>query len=257
MRARLRVEVWAMVVVITLSVVACAARSEADRTTSEGASETRVVASASAKVATPEATNATEPTAEPTTTEAESGAAAVDAGQATRTPETAVITVATYTPGATAGNPTKATTPAPTAQPPEVGMSAPELTLMGLDGTPHALSDYRGKVVMLNFWASWCGHCRSEIPALESVYEEYRDRGFEIVAVSVGEDPAELKAFVEENGMTFVVLADTQGAAMAPYQLQSVPTSYFLDAEGVIRQVYHGAIPEDILRGIVQELLEG
>jgi len=75
--------------------------------------------------------------------------------------------------------------------------------------------------------------------------------------VSVGEDPAELKAFVEENGITFVVLADTQGAAMAPYQLQSVPTSYFLDAEGVIRQVYHGSIPEDILRGIVQELLEG
>jgi peroxiredoxin len=151
--------------------------------------------------------------------------------------------------------PAATTTPATSISPLAVGALAPDFALADLDGKRRSLSDYRGKVVMLNFWASWCGHCRSEIPALVAVYGDYKDQGLEIVAVSVGEDPTELKTFVQENGMTFTVLADSLTATMAPYQLRSVPTSYFLDAQGVIREVYNGAIPEDVLRETVKGML--
>jgi peroxiredoxin len=148
------------------------------------------------------------------------------------------------------------TVPATPGSPLAVGNVAPDFSLPDLDGELWSLADYRGKVVMLNFWASWCGHCRSEIPALVAVYADYKDQGLEIVAVSVGEDPVGLKPFVQENGMTFTVLADSLTATMAPYQLRSVPTSYFLDAQGVIRDVYNGAIPEDVLRATVKGMLE-
>ncbi len=144
----------------------------------------------------------------------------------------------------------------PTVQRVEAGTSAPDFTLSDLNGALQSLSNYRGKAVMLNFWASWCGHCRSEIPALSAVYSEMRDAGFEIVAVSIGEQPAELSAFVQEQGMQFPVLADTQGVTVPLYQLSSVPTSFFLDREGVVSQVYGGAITADVLREVVSALLD-
>ena len=136
-----------------------------------------------------------------------------------------------------------------------VGTLAPDFTLSDLDGAQRSLSSYRGQVVMLNFWASWCGHCRSEIPALKAVYEEYREKGFEIVAVSIGEDPTELASFVQQNGMEFTVLTDPQTSIIPLYQLRSVPTSYFLDEQGVVQQVYNGAIAQETLQGIVDQML--
>lgn len=155
----------------------------------------------------------------------------------------------------TAVSPVATAVPAPAVAQVAVGAVAPDFTLSDLDGAQRSLSSYRGKVVMLNFWASWCGHCQSEIPALKAVYEDYRDKGFEIVAVSVGEDPAGLKTFVQQNEMVFPVLSDPQTSIVPLYQLRSVPTSYFLDTQGVVQQVYSGAIEEDTLRGIVDQML--
>jgi peroxiredoxin len=121
------------------------------------------------------------------------------------------------------------TVPATPGSPLAVGNVAPDFSLPDLDG---------------------------ELWSLVAVYADYKDQGLEIVAVSVGEDPVGLKPFVQENGMTFTVLADSLTATMAPYQLRSVPTSYFLDAQGVIRDVYNGAIPEDVLRATVKGMLE-
>jgi peroxiredoxin len=183
-------------------------------------------------------------------------------GQEANGPESAPSgATATVQPTAIATNTPTAAAQAPTAAPVTavaeiaVGAVAPDFTLSDLTGAQRSLSAYRGKVVMLNFWASWCGHCQSEIPALKAVYKDYSDKGFEIVAVSVGEEPAGLATFVQQNEMAFTVLADPQTSMVPLYQLRSVPTSYFLDQQGVVQQVYNGAIEEETLRGIVDQLL--
>ena len=145
--------------------------------------------------------------------------------------------------------------PRPTAFDVVVGSLAPDLGLVDLDGAPQRLADRTGRIVLLNFWASWCGHCRSEIPHLNTIYGEYRDQGLEIVAVSVGEDPAELAAFVQQNNITFPVLVDSEGAAIVTYRLRAIPTSYFLDDQGVVQEIFDGAFTEEALREIVEDLL--
>ena len=145
--------------------------------------------------------------------------------------------------------------PRPTAVSVVVGSVAPDLSLVDLEGAPQRLADRTGKIVLLNFWASWCGHCRSEIPHLNTIYDEYKDQGLEIVAVSVGEDPAELAAFIQQNDVRFPVLVDPQGAAIITYRLRAIPTSYFLNDQGVVQLIYDGAFTEESLREIVGDLL--
>lgn len=150
------------------------------------------------------------------------------------------------------------TSPAAAPQPGQPivkGMIAPDFTVQDLDGNLHALSDHRSKVVMLNFWSSGCGFCRSEIPHMNAVYAEYADQGFEILAVNLGEDPERLREFVAENEIEFLVLADTEGVTVPLYQIQSIPASYFLDERGVVQAIYVGAIQEETLRTIVKTLL--
>ncbi len=180
-------------------------------------------------------------------------------GDPTAPVATATVQAAPETPSS-ADEPTQAPTVAqqPTAAEPQTiakGMEAPDFTLQDLNGEERSLSDFRGKVVMLNFWASWCGFCQSEIPHMKTVYAEYAEQGFEIVAVSMGEDPEGLRQFAAENGMEFVILPDVNGVTAVPYQIQSIPKSYFLDEEGVVRAIYSGAIQEETLRTIVKTLL--
>ncbi len=145
--------------------------------------------------------------------------------------------------------------PRPTASDVVVGSVAPDLSLVDLEGAPQRLADRTGRIVLLNFWASWCGHCRSEIPHLNTIYDEYKDQGLEIVAVSVGEDPAELAVFVQQNDVRFPVLVDAQGAAIVTYRLRAIPTSYFLNDQGVVQEIFGGAFTEESLREIVEGLL--
>ncbi len=146
-----------------------------------------------------------------------------------------------------------AETPAPITR----GMLAPDFTLLDLDGNPRTLSAFRGQVVMLNFWASWCGFCRSEIPHMNTVYTELADEGFEILAVSLGEDPDHLREFAAEYEMEFPILADVDGETVPLYWVRSVPTSFFIDRDGRIQDAYGGAIAEDTLRTMVRALLDG
>lgn len=168
------------------------------------------------------------------------------------TPTTGVVADATVPPSAQPVT----VVPRPTAFDIVVGSLAPDLGLVDLEGTPQRLADRTGRVVLLNFWASWCGHCRSEIPHLNTIYDEYKDQGLEIVAVSVGEEPAELATFVQQNDVRFPVLVDAQGAAIVTYRLRAIPTSYFLNDQGVVQQIFGGAFTEESLREIVEDLLD-
>ncbi len=143
---------------------------------------------------------------------------------------------------------------------PQKGFLAPNFTLNTLDGKAITLSDLRGHVVLVNLWASWCGPCRAEMPAMQRVYEIYRDQGFQVLAINVTyqDSQAAARAFVDEFDLTYPVLLDPDGQVSSLYLLRSLPTSFFIDAEGVIQEiVIGGPMAEALLTIRVEELLEG
>jgi peroxiredoxin len=128
----------------------------------------------------------------------------------------------------------------------EIGSSAPEFHATDLHtGRPASLADYRGKVVLLNIWATWCGPCQVEIPSLQRLYEAYGDKGLKLVAVSiddyVGEDS--IRAFAKHFGVTFEVLHDSTHSIERDYQATGYPETFIIGREGSIRRKWIG--PDD------------
>lgn len=141
---------------------------------------------------------------------------------------------------------------------PNEGFAAPDFTLAALDGGEISLSELRGQVVVLNLWASWCLPCRAEMPAMEAVYQARRDEGLVILAVNstVQDNEAEAAAFVEELGLTFPILLDREGTVSQRYRLQALPTTFFIDRQGVIREVVPGGpMAESLIESKIGELL--
>ena len=125
---------------------------------------------------------------------------------------------------------------------PQEGFLAPHFSLQDLGGTQISLSDFRGKVVLLNFWATWCAPCRMEIPSLDRLYQLRKDREFEILAVSVDRTSlSKVASFVANYQMSFPVLADQRGEVGQRYRTRAIPTSFLLDKKGVIRWKVPGA----------------
>ena len=153
-------------------------------------------------------------------------------------------------------SPTRPPLPVSKPRPPVKGAEAFDFEAMSLDGSVIRLSDLRGKKVMLNFWASWCGPCRMEIPHMVEAYSEHSASGFEILAVNLREDPARVTQFVSEFGMTFPIAMDTTGSVGASYYIRSIPTSLFLNEEGIITAVHVGTLTEQALQGYLAQLLE-
>ena len=105
-----------------------------------------------------------------------------------------------------------------------------------------SLGELQGKVVFLNFWATWCGPCRVEMPSMEALYQKYKDRGFEILAVNSGERYPEVLAFMKENNFTFPTVLDTNNAVNRQYGIRAIPTSYLIDRDGKIIMTLVGSI---------------
>lgn len=119
---------------------------------------------------------------------------------------------------------------------PEVDHVAPDFTLPDLEGNQISLSTYKGRVVLLNFWATWCPPCRLEMPTMEKAYRKYRDKGFEVVAVSVDAGPkSSVKSFLRELGLSFQVLLDPDMEILRAYRGFSLPMTVVIDRQGVIR----------------------
>jgi cytochrome c-type biogenesis protein len=115
-----------------------------------------------------------------------------------------------------------------------------DFTLELLGGGESALSEHRGKVVFLNFWATWCPPCREEMPSMQTLYDELADEGLEILAVNVLEDVDTAQAFIDEQGFTYPVLMDTNGRVMLRYGVRAYPTTYIIDRDGNVIGVRPG-----------------
>ena len=135
---------------------------------------------------------------------------------------------------------------------------APEFVLSGLDGAEHRLSDLRGSVVLVNFWASWCQPCVKEIPNLQRLHASYAGEPFEILAVDVEEDENRVRHFVMQHGMTFPVLLDEDGKQFAAWGSQVLPTTFVIDATGMVCYVGLADLEWDTgkARSVIDDLVE-
>ena len=127
------------------------------------------------------------------------------------------------------------------SRPPDalIGKNAIDFKVKNLDGKELSLKQYRGKVVLLDFWAVWCGPCRAEMPNVKQVYEKYKDQHFEIIGISLDNDKLKLLAYLKEQGATWPQFFDGQGwnnEVAQMYKVRSIPAMYLIDGEGVIRK---------------------
>ncbi len=125
-----------------------------------------------------------------------------------------------------------------------IGSKAPDFELYDLEGKIHKLSEYKGAPILLNFWATWCGPCRSEMPHLEEVYEDWKDNDLIFFAVNVGESSTDVTAFLDYFGFTMPVLLDNTKTVSRKYGVSGIPTTYFIDEDGIIQNRVVGAFPD-------------
>ena len=139
----------------------------------------------------------------------------------------------------------------------DVGSTAPDFTLKSRSGENIKLSEQRGDVVMINFWASWCAPCRQEMPLLEELHDRYADLGFTLLGVNVEEDSNAALDLLKEIPVTFPVLFDSRNDVSKRYNVVAMPTTVILDRDGNVRYVHKGYLPgyEDEYRKQIKELI--
>ena len=141
---------------------------------------------------------------------------------------------------------------------------APDFTLTDQYGETHTLSDYQGQTVFLNFWATWCGPCKMEMPDIQALYEEWDENAGDLVVLGVAgpgigqEGSAEdIAAFLEENGYTYPVVMDDTGALFYQYGISAYPTTFMIDTEGNVFGYVQGAVSREVMDDIVQQTMTG
>lgn len=147
-------------------------------------------------------------------------------------------------------------------------VAAPDFTLIDQFGNSHTLSEYKGKTVFLNFWATWCGPCRMEMPYIQQVYEDYGSNSGDVIILGVAnpkteEHPnnsdvvqEEIESFLSENGYTYPVAMDLDGSVFATYGIQAFPTTFMIDKNGNVYGYAPGSLSEDIIRSIIQQTID-
>jgi peroxiredoxin len=141
----------------------------------------------------------------------------------------------------------------------ETPVTAPDFSLTDSDGNVVSLSDMRGKVVLINFWATWCGPCRQEMPILEALYQRYESLGFTLLGVNVEENSSDAVSFLKETPVTFPILYDPDNDVSRLFDVAAMPSTVIVDREGKMRFLHHGYQPgyenayQDQIRELIRE----
>jgi peroxiredoxin len=125
----------------------------------------------------------------------------------------------------------------------KIGNLAPGFNLVDMNGKSVSLADYDGKPVLVNFWATWCSPCRGEMPYLQQIYDDFSDDGLIMLAIDMQESPEKVKEFYSVYNLSMPALLDTSGKVSDDYGITSIPTTFFIDSEGIIQQKVIGAFP--------------
>lgn len=139
----------------------------------------------------------------------------------------------------------------------QIGETAPDFTLLNVQGEEMTLSDFRGKKVILNFWASWCGPCRKEMPDMQKFYETYKGNDVEILAVNLTyfeRKREHVDEFIKEFGLTFPIPLDVEKKQYEAYKVLTIPTTYFLDEQGIIQQTHLGPMTYEFMEKTIEEM---
>lgn len=126
---------------------------------------------------------------------------------------------------------------------PVVGALAPDFTLTDLEGEEVTMSDLQGQSVLLYFWTTWCPPCQAELPAIDAIYQKYKEHGLRVLAVDVQEQPALVQDFTQQSAVSFLPVLDETGAVARRYRVRGLPTSFYVNREGTITAVQVGATP--------------
>lgn len=137
---------------------------------------------------------------------------------------------------------------------PVEGSIAPNFSLINIQGEQVKLSDFRGQPVLINFWATWCGPCRIEMPAIQDRFEKHRDEGFVVLAVDFDEPQEDVAFFGEELGLSFDLLLDPGGKIQNLYRVLGYPTSHFVDSNGIIKVQHIGIMTEGQLDDYLSQI---
>ena len=140
-------------------------------------------------------------------------------------------------------------------QPPRIGEPAPDFLVTDPDGNTYRLSDLRGKPVWLNFWATWCPPCRAETPDLEAVYEEKKADGLVLLGISLGEEVPTVKSYVEAAGITYRIGMDSNSRIAGLYRINGLPTHFFIDKDGIIRDMQVGGLSRSAIYKKLQKIM--
>lgn len=138
---------------------------------------------------------------------------------------------------------------------PRVGKEAPDFAVTALDGQTYNLSDFRGRPVWINFWASWCPPCRAENPDIQAVYEANKDAGLVVIAVAIGEDASAVRGYAERTGLDYTIGLDTGTDIAAQYRIVGIPTHFFVDQDGILREWRIGSMSKKSMENKVEQIM--
>jgi thiol-disulfide isomerase/thioredoxin len=140
--------------------------------------------------------------------------------------------------------------------PAEADYAAPALLLNDLGGSPHSLADYRGQVVLVNLWATWCPPCVQELPTLNEFYAAYKSNGFLIIGIDDGEELSVVQDFITSKGLTFPIWMDPNYLTESAFVTMNLPSSYVIDRQGQVRLQWVGAISREMLDKYVIPIIQ-
>jgi peroxiredoxin len=132
-----------------------------------------------------------------------------------------------------------------TVQAVELNQMAPDFTLKSMSGENLRLEEFRGKVVLINFWASWCGPCRQEMPILDGIHKRYEPTGFSVLGVNVESDPKKARKIADRSGLTFPLVLDQDQSVSKAFDVKAMPYTVLVDRDGKVRYIHAGYKPGD------------